>query len=52
VFTDAEGPIEEVEVVDISRNPPPTPSLGWMPAAPLANLEAQAAGMLRRRKST
>jgi serine/threonine protein kinase len=36
VFTDAEGPIEEVEVelVDISRNPPPMPSLGWMPRRP------------------
>jgi serine/threonine protein kinase len=52
VFTDAEGPIEEVEVelVDISRNPPPMPSLGWMPAAPLASLKAQEVGALRRRR--
>jgi serine/threonine protein kinase len=52
VFTDAEGPIEEVEVelVDISRNPPPMPSLGWMPQAPLASLKAEAAGTLRRRR--
>jgi serine/threonine protein kinase len=38
MFNDTEAPIEEVEVelVDISRNPPP--SLGWMPPPAVANL--------------
>ncbi|HEU4731335.1 MAG TPA: protein kinase [Kofleriaceae bacterium] len=54
VFTDAEGPIEEVEVelVDISRNPPPMPSLGWMPTNPLASLPGRALGTARRRRET
>ena len=53
VFTDTEGPIEEVEVelVDISRNPPAMPSLGWMPAPPLGSLEHQALGSQRRRNN-
>jgi serine/threonine-protein kinase len=52
MFTDAEGPIEEVEVelVDISRNPPPMPSLGWMPAAPLERFKGEAIGTVRRRR--
>ncbi|HET7505858.1 MAG TPA: protein kinase [Kofleriaceae bacterium] len=54
VFTDAEGPIEEVEVelVDISRNPPPMPSLGWMPSNPLAPLQDPAVGTARRRRES
>jgi serine/threonine protein kinase len=54
MFTDAEGPIEEVEVelVDISRNPPPMPSLGWMPANPLPTLQGRALGTMRRRRET
>jgi serine/threonine protein kinase len=52
MFTDAEGPIEEVEVelVDISRNPPPMPSLGWMPSAPLESFHGAATGSVRRRR--
>jgi hypothetical protein len=36
MLSETEGPIEEVEVelIDISRNPPPMPSLGWMPPPP------------------
>jgi serine/threonine protein kinase len=53
VLSDSEGPVEEVEVelVDISRNPPPMPSLGWMPSTPLA-LSDPARGTLRRRRES
>lgn len=36
LFSDPEAPIEEVEVelIDISRNTPPIPSLDWTPPRP------------------
>ena len=52
VFSDAEGPVEEVEVelIDISHNPPPMPSLGWMPPHAVASPERQALGTGPHRK--
>jgi serine/threonine protein kinase len=52
VFADGDGPIEEVEVelVDISRSPPPMPSLGWMPAERMASLQGTTVPVRRRRE--
>jgi serine/threonine protein kinase len=52
VFADGDGTIEEVEVelVDISRSPPPMPSLGWMPAERMASLQGTTVPVRRRRE--
>jgi serine/threonine protein kinase len=52
VFADGENAIEEVEVelVDISRSPPPMPSLGWMPAERMASLQGTTIPVRRRRE--
>lgn len=54
VFADGDGAIEEVEVelIDISRSPPPMPSLGWVPAERMARLQSNALSSARRRKET
>jgi serine/threonine protein kinase len=53
LFGEIDAPVEvEVELVDISRNPPPMQSLGWMPPTPMAGLRGSALGTVRRRKLT
>jgi len=54
VYAEGDGTVEEVEVelVDISRNAPPMPELGWIPPVRMASLEAQTVGALRRRKES
>jgi serine/threonine-protein kinase len=50
VFSDGDGPIEEVEVelVDIASSSAAMPNLGWMPPD-VGNLASQALGLGRRR---
>lgn len=53
VFSDGDGPVEEVEVelVDIANNAAAIPNLGWIPPDRITGL-SQAVGGLRRRRDS